>query len=292
MPLKTHKKSDTKKYPHHYNKVYWPYIPLVLIVLSGLWWGHPVAERSQRGVLGYSTKISVQDLVKDTNQARQANHQPILTTNNQLNAAAQTKAQDMASRNYWSHLTPDGKTPWTFISSTGYGFQKAGENLAYGFATDQDVVNGWMSSPAHRDNMLDSAYQEVGFGIAKSPNYQNSGPETVVVAFYASPGTPIGTVQSTPSTKAFTTSQNGKESNTTVNKAETLTKGRAPWITFALGLTGGLALAYVLIKHSVLIHRKLRRGEKYVLKHPVVDVTVIAFVALCALLSQSVGLIR
>src|SRR5690606_1752560 len=77
--------------------------------------------------------------------------------------------------------------PWVFINNAGYNYLRAGENLAYGFATSGDTISGWMNSPTHRNNMLDTAFVEVGFGFANSENFNDSGPETVVVAMYAKP---------------------------------------------------------------------------------------------------------
>jgi hypothetical protein len=293
MPLKT-KNHQSKKYPQHYSKVYWPYLPLVILVLTGLWLGHPFVNRAQRDVLAYSTDVTSHALLIDSNQARQSAHKAVLVESAQLDQAATAKAQDMVNRNYWSHLTPDGKTPWTFIDGAGYHYQKAGENLAYGFATSSDVVKGWLNSPAHKDNLLDGAYQNVGFGVVNSPNFQGNGPETIVVALYGQPGTkPTAAGALSSNNLAFNTANPiAHEANLTISKAQAITGGKTPWITFVVGIAGGIGLAFILIKNSVLIHRKLRRGEKFVLKHPVLDVTVIVFIALCALLSQSVGLIR
>ena len=295
MPVKTHKVA--KKHPHHYAKVYWPYLPLIVLVLIGLWVGKPFVERSQRGVLAYTTDVTSADLLIDTNQARQDEGSQSIKLNSQLSQAAQAKANDMVGRNYWSHLTPDGKTPWVFIDKVGYQYQKAGENLAYGFAGTNDIIKGWLNSPAHKQNMLDANYSEVGFGIANSQNFQGSGPETVVVALYGQPGEkPVfGATSASPTSAvaAFTTNNPFmNEASSSISKAQTITNGQMPWITFALGLLCGAAIAYVIVKNSVVLHRKLRKGEKFVFKHPIFDITVVVFVVICALLSQSVGFIR
>jgi hypothetical protein len=293
MPLKT-KNHHTKKYPHHYNKVYWPYLPLIVLVLTGLWLGHPLVNRAQRGVLAYSTDVTDNSLLIDSNQARKDNAKPVLVENSQLDQAANAKAQDMMTRDYWSHMTPDGKTPWTFVSAAGYHYQKAGENLAYGFGSSSEVIKGWLNSPAHKENLLDSNYRDVGFGIANSPNYQGNGPETIVVAIYGQPGNMLASTGSVVHGNQAFNSDNplAREANLTITKAQAITGGRAPWITLAVGIAGGIGIAFILGKNSVLIHRKLRKGEKFMLKHPVTDITVVVFVALCALLTQSVGLIR
>src|SRR5580700_8473836 len=147
-----------------YNKTYLPYLPLILIVVLGIginsFWSH-----SQHSVLGYATDMSVSELYTDTNAERSANGETALNLNSKLDAAAQAKADNMVALDYWSHDTPSGQPPWVFISNAGYDYVAAGENLAYGFDTSEDVLTAWMGSPEHRANILDSAYQDVGFGI-------------------------------------------------------------------------------------------------------------------------------
>ena len=178
-----------------FRRVYWPYLPVVLII------GVLLSFSSQAGVfsalihqpggrvLAYATSMSSGGLQGSTNSARAQNGVASLQINSKLAAAAQAKADDMASRNYWSHNTPEGNPPWTFVTAQGYSYQKLGENLAAGFSDEQSAINGWMGSPPHRDNMLDSAFLEVGFGWASNPNYTSAGggPMTIVVAFYGKP---------------------------------------------------------------------------------------------------------
>lgn len=95
----------------------------------------------------------------------------------------------MSVNDYWAHTAPDGTGPWYFFDRSGYAYIKAGENLAYGFASSQDTINGWLNSPSHKANMLGD-YRDVGFGIVNSPNYQSKGEQTIVVAHYGSTKTP------------------------------------------------------------------------------------------------------
>lgn len=200
MPTKTKKVTNHKRHgAHHrhskqYKKVYWPYLPLVVSVALSLFVSY-IAPRTS--TLAYATSMSQQGLLDATNSHRANNGQTALSLNSKLNSAAQAKANDMVARNYWSHTTPDGQEPWVFISNAGYSYLKAGENLAYGFLTSADTVIGWMNSPSHKANMLDSAYLEVGFGFANSENFNNSGNQTVVVAMYGKPQT-LGATQQTP----------------------------------------------------------------------------------------------
>jgi hypothetical protein len=122
-------------------------------------------QHTHPDVLGISSNISAQDLLTYTNQKRQENGLKPLAMNGQLAQAAEQKASHMLANNYWAHVAPDGTTPWYFIKNSGYEYLYAGENLARGFTTASDVVNAWMNSPTHRENMLSSNYDDVGFAI-------------------------------------------------------------------------------------------------------------------------------
>lgn len=172
-----------------FEKVYWPYLPLVAVIaltltFSGL--GAKSISGAGGNVLAYATSMSASGLLSSTNQQRSANGAPALTLNSKLNSAAQAKANDMASRNYWSHNTPEGNPPWVFVDAQGYNYQKIGENLAAGFTSESATINGWMNSASHKANMLDIAFKEVGFGYANNADYTSAGggPMTIVVAFY------------------------------------------------------------------------------------------------------------
>jgi hypothetical protein len=91
----------------------------------------------------------------------------------------------MFAKNYWSHDSPGGKTPWDFISASGYVYATAGENLAKDFDTSYGVVNGWMGSTGHRTNILNSSFKDTGIAVV---NGVLQGSETtLVVALYAAP---------------------------------------------------------------------------------------------------------
>lgn len=135
-------------------------------------------EKKYTGVLGIAANISAQELLEITNQKRAESGLPPLQLSNELSNAATAKATDMFAKNYWAHTAPDGGTPWGFIRGAGYEYIYAGENLARGFTTSSDVVNAWMNSPGHRDNMLSANYKEVGFAIQ---NGVLTGDETVLV---------------------------------------------------------------------------------------------------------------
>jgi len=129
-------------------------------------------------VLGLSANIPTQQLLILTNQQRQNSNLAALTDNAELDQAATNKAADMFNKDYWAHNAPDGTTPWTFIKATGYNYVYAGENLARGFNSASDVINAWMNSPEHRQNVLSPNYQNVGFAVATG---KLNGEDTVLV---------------------------------------------------------------------------------------------------------------
>jgi hypothetical protein len=191
---------------HAFEKVYWPYIPVLIVVgilltFSGQSGALQAAVRHHGGkVLAYSTSMSVSGLLTDTNNARSSNGVTSLNLNDQLDAAAQANANDMAARNYWSHNTPEGNPPWVWVTDQGYAYQKLGQNLAAGFNDEQSTINGWMASPPHRENLLDPSFSDVGFGFANNPNYTSAsgGPMTIIVAFYGAPAATTPAPAATP----------------------------------------------------------------------------------------------
>lgn len=116
-------------------------------------------------VLGYSSNITPEAIIELTNIERKKLELPELKENKLLSEAARQKAADIFSFNYWSHVSPSGRTPWAFFSDVGYKYQYAGENLARDFKDPNGVVRAWMNSPSHRDNIVNGKYQEVGVAV-------------------------------------------------------------------------------------------------------------------------------
>lgn len=288
----------------HYVKVYWPYLPLLAIIGMGLLFSN-VSPRNKHGVLAYATNVSVRGLLDATNEERVKNHLGTLALNAQLSAAAQAKANDMATRDYWSHNTPEGKEPWVFIQQNGYKYQKAGENLAYGFDTSDNTVTGWMNSPSHRANVLDSDYLDVGFGFANAFDYQGVGKETIVVAMYGksmpkhaialTKPTNSPTAQLSHNTKNHpisTANPIAEPATLAVNRIQTITGGRLPWVSFAVGLLSGGALIYLITKHGLALRKLALEGESFILHHPLVDVALVGLIVILSFFTTTNGFIR
>ena len=94
-----------------------------------------------------------------------------LASNWELARVARYKSQDMADKHYFSHTSPTYGTPFQMMKSFGITYRAAGENIAYGQRTPQEVVNAWMNSSGHRANILNSSYAQIGVGYAAKGNY-------------------------------------------------------------------------------------------------------------------------
>ncbi len=292
MPLKEktrkshHVAHKKEKRTHHFMKVYAPYIPLLLIIGCGIFIsGNSEFKRFNGSVKSYATNTTDVGLLEATNKQRLAQGLQPLKLNPQLEEAAQVKAQDMGAKNYWSHVTPEGNQPWSFIDEANYSYRKAAENLAYGFTTSESTVTGWMNSPSHRENVLDPVLQEVGFGIINVPNYQDHGPETIVVAMYGQPAV-VASASTAPLTVATATTPTQPQN---ISYIQSVTNGKASWSGFAVGIAIGAILMYLLIKHARVIRRTIRTSERFVVRHPLFDITLVALAVLGAMLSQTIG---
>lgn len=259
----------------HYAKAYWPYLPISLIVGLGFFVNSLLPGAG--AVLGANTDLSGNTLLASTNQRRAADNEQPLNLNDELSQAAQAKANDMVARNYWSHDTPDGKLPWSFITASGYNYQSAGENLAYGFSSAGTVLNGWMNSPEHRANILDASYQDVGFGIASSPDFHGSGPSIVIVAMYAQPV--AGSVNISFAVKQTNPAANVLGSSVTpasqsISRVALLTSG-AYWSVTSVVLITSMAAFVFFYRHWRVWHRVFVKSEAFIVTHPWLDILLV-----------------
>lgn len=142
-----------------------------------------------------ASSITSSTVISLANEARAQEGLAALTANSSLARAAQTKANDMLAKQYFSHNTPSGDTPWTFIKAVGYNYITAGENLAIHFTDAETMQTAWMNSPGHRANIMNKSFQEIGIGISQG---MFDGHETTIVVQMF--GTPIAQKVSLPST--------------------------------------------------------------------------------------------
>lgn len=113
-----------------------------------------------------TSQFDIATIITLANADRAANGAPALTEDTLLDYAAQLKANDMAAKGYFAHVSPDGKTPWYWFKQVGYYYYDAGENLAQGFADEETLNTAWMNSPTHRANIMNPVYKKVGIGVA------------------------------------------------------------------------------------------------------------------------------
>lgn len=114
----------------------------------------------------FATSITPQTILSLTNQTRQSLSLKPLQIHPMLSAAAQAKADDMATRGYFAHTNPDGATMDTWFERAGYQYLYAGENLAVHYESAEGVTQGWLASPSHRENIINPEYVDIGVGVA------------------------------------------------------------------------------------------------------------------------------
>lgn len=174
--------ADNAYRPHLLHRP-WPLFFLAVILgTEGFLVANLVARQTDQNFLA---AVVPAEVIALTNTEREVNKVGDVSPNALLTNAAQAKASDMAYKGYFSHTGPDGKTPWQWISESGYAYQYAGENLAVRFIDSQDVVNAWMQSPTHRENIVKSVYTNIGVGVAQGI-FQGE-PATYVVQYFAAP---------------------------------------------------------------------------------------------------------
>lgn len=96
-----------------------------------------------------------------------------LAYNAQLAQAAQGHATDMATRNYFSHTSLDGRSMAQRITGAGYPWRTIGENIAAGQPTPESVVDGWLRSEGHCRNIMNPSFRELGVGHAQGGSYSH-----------------------------------------------------------------------------------------------------------------------
>lgn len=104
-------------------------------------------------------------IVALTNKARAEKNLPPLVMSNKLEISAQYKADDMSQKQYFAHTNnKKGLSGW--LKDANYSYLMAGENLAVGFSSAEEVVNAWKNSPTHYANLVDTDFTELGVGLS------------------------------------------------------------------------------------------------------------------------------
>lgn len=112
-----------------------------------------------------------QEVIRLTNIERQKAGLKPLIEDWELSRVARHKSMDMAQLNYFSHTSPTYGSPFDMIKAYGLTYRSAGENIAKGQRTPQQVVRAWMNSSGHRANILNSSYTHIGVGYEANGHY-------------------------------------------------------------------------------------------------------------------------
>jgi uncharacterized protein YkwD len=121
--------------------------------------------REKTGILSDLERVR-REMLERVNLERSARRLRPLRRNPRLDDAAQAHASDMLARGYYGHDTPEGRTVMDREQAKGYRAAFAGENIARGQYSVQEVMDGWMGSPIHQEHLLSTMLDEIGFGLA------------------------------------------------------------------------------------------------------------------------------
>jgi uncharacterized protein YkwD len=116
------------------------------------------APSNNTGLSSYASQV-----LQLVNQERAKAGLPAYTTNSAITAAANLRAKEIVQS--FSHTRPNGTSCFTALDQYNVSYRTAGENIAYGQRTPQEVVTAWMNSPGHRANILNGNFGKIGIGV-------------------------------------------------------------------------------------------------------------------------------
>lgn len=105
------------------------------------------------------------------NEERAKNGLGALKIDTALSKMARVKSNDMATHQYFDHTSPTYGSPFDMMKQFGISYQYAGENIAMGQQTPQEVMNAWMNSEGHRANILNKNFTHIGVGYVENGHY-------------------------------------------------------------------------------------------------------------------------
>lgn len=112
------------------------------------------------------------DVLKRVNKERMKKKLQPLATFKKIQSAADIRTREVGT--FFSHTRPDGTSCFTVLKDNKIFYQTAGENIAAGYRSSADVMKGWMNSPGHRQNILNSVYTHIGMGYKIGGSYGTS----------------------------------------------------------------------------------------------------------------------
>ena len=113
--------------------------------------------------IGAITQLEL-EAMKLVNEERASNGLDPLSISQELTVKSRIKSRDMKEQGYFSHNSPTYGSPFEMMKKLGISYRSAAENIAMGYRTAEAVVNAWMNSPSHRENILSTRYTTMGIG--------------------------------------------------------------------------------------------------------------------------------
>ena len=131
------------------------------------------ADQQKQTAAPASSQVSAfeQQVLELTNQERAKYGVPALKLDVELSKVAREKSRDMQAKGYFDHNSPTYGSPFDMMKKFGISYRSAGENIAMGQQSPQEVVNAWMNSEGHRKNILNANYTHIGIGHIAQGNY-------------------------------------------------------------------------------------------------------------------------
>lgn len=117
-------------------------------------------KKAQTGISEFAQRV-----IDLTNQERRQAGLSPLQADTELSKVAQIKTEDMEKNNYFSHTSPTYGSPFDMMRDFGIEYKSAGENIAQGQRTPEEVVQAWMNSPGHKANILSKDFTHIGVGF-------------------------------------------------------------------------------------------------------------------------------
>lgn len=128
-------------------------------------------------------EITRENVLAAMNRYRGEKNLPPLREDHRLHLAAEDRMLDMEEIGYWSHESPEGRSPFFWLALRGYRFGYAGENLAKGFETAEVLVDSWMESRGHRQNIMSAHFADCGIAIIDGSTTGRGNGKSIVVLF-------------------------------------------------------------------------------------------------------------
>lgn len=157
-----HEANDYRPYGMRHKTLHWITSAVILakvVVLLWLFLLYPTGA--------YFSTITSTKIIELSSTKRIETGLPALKENYALSLAASRKLQDMVENNYFAHQSPNGNKAWEWIVEAGYNYTYAGENLAMNFFSAEEVVEAWMKSKTHQENVLSPKYEDIGVAVGQ-----------------------------------------------------------------------------------------------------------------------------